>query len=1620
MSSSSAAASGAGGTAKDKILSSSSIDKLPTIENKTPQTSPFKLKRPVFQRNICGDKFGTSPESQQGAMLGMLYQSRCQVGILDDPFIHIHSQEASKKVIEDKKASEEIPEDEVDVKLEDETEDDEELSVNLNPKQRLSVTIKNWSVLPENDEHLMNEGAVSALISLCSIDDRKIKRSCAGALYHLSTRETNRDRLLEMGAAAGLLSIVTGGGGKLTWEVAKHSALAFCNLSMQSGGEARMSKEGSAVALVSLFGVRSNVLLPMCCQSLYNLTCVPGSEEYVGLERIAKVLLTLPSTPKFDFVTVILKSMVNCTRFESVRPRVIEDGILNTFQASLLNISYRENRGEVVHHMAACLRALAASRSCRLDMISKGSIDLLNQLMPHCNESALLFCVRALYDLLSYVNSFPSAIFDNAVNAAIDVFSLSDNPDFSSKGVETMWQYVASIICTCTKHEYCKKKTLVDSICRCMPKILQSKDRLTNFFSIISAGNIFFNNLCYQCDNPVDKIKTLLVQFFNTEFVVDDQNAKQGLSLALAMLSCDDRYLNILMQENLGVKVLKLAITIAIDTEKSLDTLQSQVPTKITSLRSRSPTAESIESSCDTVNNSEHDDEIPESSDKQVNNIQADLLRLVKVLEYAAISLCRIVLKLDSESLESELRLEVASYLIRNLSSPVDNVIETSLTAIRALLYEGICFNEFLGEELINQTAELAIKNIDNLSISRPACAILAVMSYSPMSHEFLSQSNIITILFDMVSTEDVNSRELIAACFCNMSIKEEIRNVLIDAGVLVQLKKLSNIVNEIIQSLCARCMCNLTCSIDRHERMLLPLILEDESPQLASAPSPSSKKGANNKNEDSSQDYGILSVVDMICQVRTSSQETKELCARTILNLLTPENFSKCCKGGAQRAFASICADVDSASCQAICGTGLLIFTSMTEGSEDLAHRSMVMSEMFRIINAESFFTKYAVAKATCNLLTQKHSRIQALQAGGFAILKIIATLNRNRMYEMVAQTLLVLICDVSVHGYLMKEPVASMLAIIVKEGHGNAFDTVIVAAAVASQYEMFKIQLIEKGIIASLIVSILKSQKIDKENFTELVATMVCNLSTVPSHVEWLVVEASILVILHALWKFCPNSAKSGTLIALCIRNLSSNYRICKIMAEQKAFVLTGQILEAYSSESEALCRLAIYTIQNFARKAELHEQLLNENTIEILQLVVFRSPEGIETLTPNPMLTGIDVFNTVRCIDLIAVSPQCREEIVRRGTVQLLNGLRDRVDDNCRFAMANSLCSLSASPECRGPMVDQNASNLIVALSETEDDTTQLKCAEALSFLSETTVTDPGMAKAMLSMTENSLIEKKRLSTEQNKSPHHSTGFLKVKHAIRTHLEDPELHRLNMSEHTVIETWQNKDNPADPLHAHLLGGDEEHDHPNTLAKYSVGQVENEKELYEIKNFEPYFYKIQGYESTTGLGGMANNQDEIGRICWPQRPQKYIELQVILPSVNIKGNTDVPSRHDEMGRVDIDFSGLDKDRTQQDTISIEDFYKTMQMEMNPTSRANSSGAAGASPIINNRKTMGDTTPHTRKVNIDGPASVDRSVINKRKSRKKSTNASSSMNELKQSESAPNSPAPALASSVS
>ena len=106
--------------------------------------------------------------------------------------------------------------------------------------------------------------------------------------------------------------------------MAKLSAICLSNLSIESGLENILTKDSCCFAIVILIGLEKGKLLPICLQTLYNLTCV--DKFYNGMEKISKVIISLPHLHNFDPTLTILKTLANYVRFESLRYKIVEEG----------------------------------------------------------------------------------------------------------------------------------------------------------------------------------------------------------------------------------------------------------------------------------------------------------------------------------------------------------------------------------------------------------------------------------------------------------------------------------------------------------------------------------------------------------------------------------------------------------------------------------------------------------------------------------------------------------------------------------------------------------------------------------------------------------------------------------------------------------------------------------------------------------------------------------------------------------------------------------------------------------------------------------------------------------------------------------------------------------------------------------------------------------------------------------------------------------------------------------------------------------------------------------------------------------------------------------------------
>lgn len=278
--------------------------------------------------------------------------------------------------------------------------------------------------------------------------------------------------------------------------------------------------------------------------------------------------------------------------------------------------------------------------------------------------------------------------------------------------------------------------------------------------------------------HPERELSILLTNFVSAGFAVTDVLAIESLTISLAMLSQEEKYMDILIQDGLLVRSLDLCLKIA------------------------------------------------------VNNM---VMKSTVSIHGCCVAICRIALKL--QELAPVIRTKISMFLTSLLDSDVEKVLEQALLAIRALSYSNVCMIELLTEALILRVAQIASEfketrvydTMDNNSnsepiITRTACAVLTIMSYQLSAHDYLASPLTLGVLYDLVQGDDIQTRELIAICLCNMSISVDVRERAIDKGLMHRIKGLSCVNNEYIQLLCARCICNMTCSVDRHDLLLQPI----------------------------------------------------------------------------------------------------------------------------------------------------------------------------------------------------------------------------------------------------------------------------------------------------------------------------------------------------------------------------------------------------------------------------------------------------------------------------------------------------------------------------------------------------------------------------------------------------------------------------------------------------------------------------------------------------------------------------------------------------------------------------------------------------------------------------
>lgn len=710
-----------------------------------------------FQKPIVGDLFGVNDSMNANSILGMMYHSRIQEGEIEQlKRLGKDGVQQDTATVDKKGLGVEDPAS----YFEDGSDEEEENIEILNSRQQLALTIRNWSATEENDDHLLDEGAVHALIGLAGMDDNFIKSCCATALCNLSSRKKNREKLLGIGSASGIVQIAMA---TRNWKIAKLCAYTFSYLSMYEGGEAIMAGSQVAITLQTLLPLKGYRLLPLIGQTLYNLTCV--EDPYKNVERSIKYLTAIMSLPSAqaapEYCLWLMKSLVNCCRYSWVRKTIIEDGALPAILSVLTTTDDRQNKEEIMFLAATCMHMMSETAGCRIEMIQKGGLDILKTILAHADDGTMTVTMKALHNIMKYPTLSQSA-FELCCDIACTACRISEDL--------VVLEYVSACLYQLAEQSMRGNIALADEVMGLLPKLISSEKPLTQYFAISAAGDLFFMK-----GTSAEKLESLIKNVIEKGSVLVDEDAVEGLLVALAKLSQDDFSMAILEKNNLFLGMLTLLLDLS--------------------------------SKCSTY-----------GADRTVG-----------------IAICRITLRVKETDITVAVKKRISVTLVAILTKSHNLlVLGNTIAAMRALGDAGLCRKELLdasieaGGGLFSRLASIVKEHgAGDETLSRNCCALLAGSSFLPESHEGLSADDVMETLFLTTRSDDVVTRELVAITLCNMTTSAGAAERLIRTGVCEIIATLSGATSESVQELCAKCICNLTCAHALHDEIISHGILQ-------------------------------------------------------------------------------------------------------------------------------------------------------------------------------------------------------------------------------------------------------------------------------------------------------------------------------------------------------------------------------------------------------------------------------------------------------------------------------------------------------------------------------------------------------------------------------------------------------------------------------------------------------------------------------------------------------------------------------------------------------------------------------------------------------------------------
>jgi hypothetical protein len=255
-------------------------------------------------------------------------------------------------------------------------------------KRQYALSLASLASNPARRAKIVNDGAISALIELSTVEDGPIKRSCAAALSYLSFEEDFRQQMVEEGCINAIISLSLSS----SETVKSDCARAICNLCCAPGCEQKAAKDGAAYCLSNIASSYPH-LIDVCLKGLLNMSCV--SEKYIKIEEVNDAVLNINNhVMTVEQEILLLSALCNLSALRGNQLRLIEDGCMKTIDRifSLPTAELRELSAEITCNLTSDARA-------RAKLVDQNILKTLTVMSKDSSINVRTSCVNCFYNI---------------------------------------------------------------------------------------------------------------------------------------------------------------------------------------------------------------------------------------------------------------------------------------------------------------------------------------------------------------------------------------------------------------------------------------------------------------------------------------------------------------------------------------------------------------------------------------------------------------------------------------------------------------------------------------------------------------------------------------------------------------------------------------------------------------------------------------------------------------------------------------------------------------------------------------------------------------------------------------------------------------------------------------------------------------------------------------------------------------------------------------------------------------------------------------------------------------------------------------------------------------------